>query len=134
MQLLGECARVEVAAGIFFGYFGQTLCHAAVVEQFGEIFVDGFDIGRIAEQGTWSCCFGERTNVAGQNRTALERCFDHGFSIDADRVVLTEEMVRAFHEHGLEVGVWTVNEREDLEKYRAMNVDYIESDVFGGND
>ena len=49
MQLLGECARVEVAAGILLGYFGQTLCHAAVVEQFGEIVVDGFDIGRVAE-------------------------------------------------------------------------------------
>ncbi len=70
----------------------------------------------------------------GTSESHWERCFDHGFSIDADRVVLTEEMVRAFHEHGLAVGVWTVNEREDLEKYRAMNVDYIESDVFGGND
>ncbi len=70
----------------------------------------------------------------GTSESHWERCFDHGFSIDADRVVLTEEMVRAFHEHGLEVGVWTVNEREDLVKFRAMNVDYIESDVFGGND
>lgn len=61
-----------------------------------------------------------------------ERCFDYGISIDADRVVITEEIISAFHEHGLEVGVWTVNDTSELERISAMNVDYIESDVFGG--
>ena len=70
----------------------------------------------------------------GMSESHWERCFAYGFSIDADRVVLTEEMVEAFHAHGLEVGVWTVNDREDLEKFRRMGVDYIESDVFGGED
>ncbi|MBQ4351523.1 MAG: hypothetical protein II768_09705 [Clostridia bacterium] len=70
----------------------------------------------------------------GTSESHWERCFAYGFSIDADRVVLTEEMVEAFHAHGLEVGVWTVNDREDLEKFRRMGVDYIESDVFGGED
>ena len=49
MQLLGERARVEMATSILFGHFGQALCHAAVVEQFGEIFVYRFDVGRVAE-------------------------------------------------------------------------------------
>ena len=70
----------------------------------------------------------------GTSESHWERCFAYGFSIDADRVVLTEEMVEAFHAHGLEVGVWTVNDRADLEKFRRMGVDYIESDVFGGKD
>ena len=70
----------------------------------------------------------------GTSESHWERCFAYGFSIDADRVVLTEEMVEAFHAHGLEVGVWTVNDRADLEKFRRMGVDYIESDVFGGED
>ncbi len=68
----------------------------------------------------------------GTGESRWERCFEHGFSIDADRVVLTGEMIGAFHAHGLEVGVWTVNNEEDLEKFTALGVDYIESDVFGG--
>ena len=40
MQLFGERAGIEVATGIFFGHFGQALCHAAVIEQFGEVLVD----------------------------------------------------------------------------------------------
>ena len=40
MQLLGQRAGIEMAAGVFFGHFGQTLCHAAVIEQFGEVLVD----------------------------------------------------------------------------------------------
>ena len=70
----------------------------------------------------------------GLKESGWERCFDYGFSIDADRLILTQEMIDAFHAHGLEAGVWTVNEREDLRKFRAMGVDYIESDVFGGED
>ena len=49
MQLLGESARIEMTAGILFGHFGQTLGHAAVVEQFGEVFVYRFDAGGVAE-------------------------------------------------------------------------------------
>ena len=70
----------------------------------------------------------------GTGESHWERCFEHGFSIDADRVVLTEEMIRAFHDRGLEVGVWTVNDRDELRKFRDLGVDYIESDVFGGAD
>ncbi len=68
----------------------------------------------------------------GTSESHYERCFDHGFAIDADRVVLTREMTDEFHARGLEVGVWTVNGADDLEKFTAMGVDYIESDVFGG--
>ena len=68
----------------------------------------------------------------GCNESHYERCFDHGFSIDVDRVVVTEQMVRDFHDRGLEVGVWTVNDESELERIKALGVDYIESDVFGG--
>ena len=49
-----------------------------------------------------------------------------------DRLVVTEQMVRDFHERGLEVGVWTVNDAAELARVSALGVDYIESDVFGG--
>ena len=68
----------------------------------------------------------------GTGESHYERCFEHGISIDADRVVLTREMIDEFHAHGLEAGVWTVNSEDDLMKFKAMGVDYIESDVFGG--
>lgn len=68
----------------------------------------------------------------GTAQREWERCFEYGFSIDVDQYVITQEMVDAFHDHGLEVAVWTCNTRESIDRIRAMNVDYIESDLFGG--
>ena len=70
----------------------------------------------------------------GKSESHYERCFDYGFSIDVDQYVITEKMIEEFHERNLEVGVWTVNERDRLEYIRSLGVDYIESDFFGGND
>ncbi|MCR5041467.1 MAG: hypothetical protein K6C36_05120 [Clostridia bacterium] len=70
------------------------------------------------------------TYGTGQDR--YERCFEHGISIDCDQYVLTERMVKEFHDNGLAVAVWTVNDRERLEIIKALEPDYIESDVFGG--
>lgn len=68
----------------------------------------------------------------GSGQNDYERCFEYGFSIDVDRVVVTQEMVDQFHERGLEVGIWTVNTEDELIRCKAFGVDYIESDVFGG--
>ena len=70
----------------------------------------------------------------GSNERHYERCFDYGFSIDVDYNVVTDEMIRQFHERGLEVAVWTVNKPDVFERFKHMDVDYIESDVFGGFD
>ena len=66
----------------------------------------------------------------GQSESHYERCFDHGFSIDADQYVVTEKMIADFHAQGLEVGVWTVNDQDRVAHFKSMNVDYIESDYF----
>ena len=61
--------------------------------------------------------------------------FDHGGGDFGARVAESEGAEAAAHPccaRGLEVGVWTVNNEEDLEKFTALGVDYIESDVFGG--
>ena len=68
----------------------------------------------------------------GSEQTDYERCFEYGIAIDADSTVITQAMVDEFHAHGLEVGVWTVNTADELERISAMGVDYIESDCFGG--
>ena len=66
----------------------------------------------------------------GSGESGWERCFDHGISIDADQYVLTDEMLEAFHAHGLDVGVWTVNDESRVEYFRQKGVDWIESDVY----
>ena len=70
----------------------------------------------------------------GSNETGWERCFDYGISIDAEWNVLTDEMLEAFHAHGLEAGVWTANTPEVFAYCKSRNLDYIESDVYGGED
>ncbi len=62
-------------------------------------------------------------------KESWERCFDHGFSIDVSQTALTGKMLADFHSHGLEVGVWTVNDWDELNALREMGVDYIETDA-----
>ena len=66
----------------------------------------------------------------GSGESGWERCFDHGISIDADQYVLTDDMLEAFHAHGLDVGVWTVNDESRVEYFRQKGVDWIESDLY----
>lgn len=66
----------------------------------------------------------------GTDDTGYERCFDYGFSIDADYNAITEEMVEEFHSRGLEVGLWTANNFFALSYCKSLGVDYIESDKF----
>lgn len=57
------------------------------------------------------------------------RCFAHGISLDACKTAVTPEMIGDFHAHGLEVGAWTVNDRDEMARLAAMGVDYIETDA-----
>ena len=61
-----------------------------------------------------------------------KRCLKSGFSIDAYYKNITEEMIKEFHDKGLEVALWTVNDKVSLDYCLTLDVDYIESDVFGG--
>lgn len=60
------------------------------------------------------------------------KCFEYGFSIDANFEVVDEEMVEAFHSRGLEVAAYTANELLTLNYLKSLGVDYIESDLLGG--
>ena len=70
----------------------------------------------------------------GTGESHYERCFDCGFSLDIDYTIVTEEIIREFHDRGLEVAVWTVNTPEAFDRFKRMDGDYIESDVYGGYD
>ena len=60
----------------------------------------------------------------------MEYCFRDNISIDVKQTILTEEMVQTYHEAGLKVNVWTVNEGTDLQRAEELGVDYITTDVF----
>ncbi|MCR4614678.1 MAG: hypothetical protein K5756_00815 [Clostridiales bacterium] len=66
----------------------------------------------------------------GMDDSNYERCFEYGFSIDADYKCVTEEMIKEFHDRGLEFAVWTANDIFALSYCKSLGVDYIESDVF----
>ena len=67
----------------------------------------------------------------GANESGYERCFEYGFSLDAEYTIITKEMIEEFHKRNLEVALWTVNDQEALDYCVSLGVDYIESDVFG---
>ena len=64
----------------------------------------------------------------------FEDCLKDGISIDirfdVDPPLLTEELVKTFHDAGLTVNVWTVNRGTDLQAVCQYDVDYITTDVF----
>ena len=65
-----------------------------------------------------------------ENDSRFEDCLRDGISIDVKQTILTEELVQAFHDAGLTVNVWTVNEVTDLQSVYRLGVDYITTDVF----
>lgn len=68
----------------------------------------------------------------GSDEIDYRRCFDYGFSLDAYYKAVNEEMIKEFHDRNLEVALWTVNDKEALDYCLTLDIDYIESDVFGG--
>lgn len=48
-----------------------------------------------------------------------------GYNISITHKRMSKTLVTEAHKRGREVGVWTVNEFEDVKKYAAMGVDYI---------
>lgn len=68
----------------------------------------------------------------GKNCGDYHKCIDYGFDIDAEYKVATPKMVKEFHDKGLKVGLWTANDLISLNYCRALGVDFIESDIYGG--
>ena len=53
----------------------------------------------------------------------------HHLDLDIKYSSLSAEQVRACHEAGIEVNVWTVNEAADAERLAGYGVDYITSNI-----
>lgn len=66
----------------------------------------------------------------GDSETDYKQCFEYGISIDADYKVITEDMIKEFHDRGLLVALYTANDPASLAYCKALGVDYVESDYF----
>ena len=53
-----------------------------------------------------------------------------GFDIDINHTGISEEVVKKFHDKGLKVSTFTVNDKEELQRVVSLGVDFIESDCF----
>ena len=60
----------------------------------------------------------------------FDRCLEEKVAIDVRQTILTEELISAFHEAGLTVNVWTINDEAALQSVTQMGVDYVTTDVF----
>lgn len=58
----------------------------------------------------------------------FEWCVAHRMGIDMHRSVCTPERVRRFHDAGLTVNVWTVNDPDEFARLTEMGCDYITTD------
>lgn len=51
-----------------------------------------------------------------------------GYSLGIKYSILSEKIVKRLHNMNVAVNVWTVNDKQSIEKYQAMGVDYITTD------
>ncbi len=60
-------------------------------------------------------------------------CLKEGFSIDVCYIVVRRSLVKKFHDKGLDVNVWTINNKLRQNRVRRLGVDYITSNVYYEN-
>lgn len=59
----------------------------------------------------------------------LDFCSQFKFGIDAYYKVMTKEIIDGFHKAGLKVNVYTVDNKEDVERLASYGIDYITSNI-----
>lgn len=60
---------------------------------------------------------------------AIEDCLSKNISIDLRYDLVTKELVDRFHEKGLEVNAWTVDDEETRKRLELWGVDYITTNI-----
>lgn len=59
----------------------------------------------------------------------VKKLKEYHFDIDAKYSCITKETVEIFHQHGIEINVWTVNSVETAEMLEEIGVDYITTNI-----
>ena len=65
-----------------------------------------------------------------EGESIFDNCIEDGISVSVKHTILTEELVEKFHNAGLTVNVWTVNDESILDTAYQFGVDYVTTDVF----
>lgn len=64
------------------------------------------------------------------NEENVQICLDNGIDLDVAHNFVTKELVDRFHEKGLLVNCWTVDDEETKQRMIECGVDFITSNVF----
>ena len=59
----------------------------------------------------------------------IERVARDKMDVDVEHKSLTEQNIKAFHEKGIKVNCWTVDNKERAETLISWGVDYITSNI-----
>ncbi len=59
----------------------------------------------------------------------INKCLEEGISLDIRYDLVTQELVDRFHQKGLEINVWTVDDQEIYEKLLHFGVDYLTTNI-----
>ena len=59
----------------------------------------------------------------------IQKITEGGFDVDIKHKCLTKELVKRFHKMGKKVNCWTVDSKEDAEKYAKWGVDFITTNI-----
>ena len=59
----------------------------------------------------------------------IEKLLDDGFNVDIWERSLTAELVKKYHDAGITVNCWTVNDKERAEELISFGVDYITTNI-----
>ena len=47
------------------------------------------------------------------------------FGLDIQNVLVTEKLIKKVHKLGLKINAWTVNDKEEAEKFASWGIDQI---------
>lgn len=63
------------------------------------------------------------------SKELIEKCLEQEISIDLRADLITKELVDKFHEKGLEVNAWTVDDESLAIKLKEMGIDYLTTNI-----
>lgn len=58
----------------------------------------------------------------------------YSFGADADRIIVTKEIVDKLHAHNISVNVWTCDDRDEAAKFISWGVDFITTNTLSEKD
>ena len=67
------------------------------------------------------------TNVIDERLKGL--CYERNFNLDIRHDLVTKELIDEFHAHGLKVNTFTVDKKDEAEKFASWGIDQITTNI-----